>query len=137
MAGPPGPPVWPGTEHQASPSHKGPKMWSLPLSSQSPPQLSLKGDTQPALEDRGPSWSKEKPDTSGCKGDAVAVSQLTTQAEQRRQESIAHCRRVVPPQETGCSGTLPPTLKIRARQPTSASPPQQAAWARGKSWVRL
>lgn len=31
------------------------EMWSLPLSSQSPPELSLKGDTLPALEDRGPS----------------------------------------------------------------------------------
>lgn len=59
------------------------------------------------------------------------MSQLTTQAEQRRQESTAHRRQVVPPQETGCSGTLPPALKIRARQPTSASP-QQAAWAGGK-----
>ena len=94
---------------------------------ESPIALTKWGHTA-CIGGQGPSSSREKADTSGCKADAVAVSQLTTQAEQRTQKSSAHRQRVAPPQQTGCSGTLLPTLKIRARQPTSASP-QQAAWA--------
>lgn len=104
-------------------------MWAVQPES---PIAPLNGDTLPTLEDRGPSQSREKADTSGCQADAIAVSQLTTEAEQRTQKNTAHRQRVAPPQETGCSGTLLPTRKTRARQPTSASR-QQAAWAGRKA----
>lgn len=78
------------------------EMWAVQPES---PMAPLNGDTLPTLEDRGPSQSREQADTSGCQADAVAVSQLTTEAEQRTQKNAAHRQRVAPPQETGCSGT--------------------------------